>query len=579
MDVIDEFKKIIKKNDIYTVFQPIVSLKNGNIIGYEAFTRGPKDSKLHLPAELFNTAEKCNSLCDLESLCLNKSIASFNKIANNSLLFININPLVIQNFKEDFFIKHNISRESIVFELSKFSSLENFAVIKNLHKNYIKQDLKIALDSNFISCSLLYTLSETKPNFIKLNIDLIRNIDTDSTRQAILKSFVTLASSLNVQLIAEGVESKDELGILITLGVDACQGYFIQKPSKVISSVNNDVKKIILSYNKMLSGSIYSRTNCIGLIASKDATFSPDVSCSQIKDYLKTLDATGVCIVKDDIPIGLVMEHSLDSMLATQYGNAVFSRRPASLIMDTKALIVDFYDMLNDVSHEAMSRDNAKLYDNIIVTKKDKYYGIVSVKKLLDYTTMLEKNYARNLNPLTGLPGNSAINQSLNYLLTSEDEYCVLYFDLDNFKVYNDVYGFENGDKIIKFAADLINKYISSGFYHKSFFGHIGGDDFVAVLQTSLHDCTEICKKITSDFDMKVLSFFNETDISNGYIAASDRKGNNDIFPLTSLSIASLYGNFKEFNNAEEISEQISAIKKIVKTYNKSNFLIKNVKK
>lgn len=574
MDVIDEIKKILKKNDIYTIFQPIISLKNGSIVGYEAFARGPKDSKLHNPSELFAAAEKCNRLWDLETLCLNKSIASFKKFENNSLLFININPFVIQELHDDFFTSRNISPNSVVFELSKFTPLKNYTAIKNILTNYLTHEYKLALDSNYISCSLLYTLSETKPNFLKLNMKLIRNIDTDYTKQAIIKSFVTLATSLNIKLIAEGIESEEELKIMIALGIDACQGYFIQKPSKIFLDINSDAKKIILDYNKSLGSSIYSSTSYIGLIAAHDPPFPHETTCSQLKKFFKTSKTTGVSIVKDNVPLGLVMEHTLDSMLATQYGNAVFSRRPVSLIMDTKALIVDYYSLLNHVSQEAMSRDNEKLYDNIIVTQYGQYYGIVSVKKLLDSATMLEKNYARDLNPLSGLPGNSAINLLLNNLLTRGEAHCVLYFDLDNFKVYNDVYGFENGDKIIKFTADLIQEYINPDSFNESFVGHIGGDDFVAVLQAPFEDCTKVCTKLTTAFDEKVLYFFNETDREKGYLTSSDRKGNEDTFPLTSVSISSLYGNFDIFNSAEEISKYISEIKKIVKTKHKSNYLI-----
>lgn len=579
MDVIDELLKILKKNDIHTVFQPIISLKKGDIIGYEAFARGPKDSTLYHPAELFDTAKKCNKLLDLETLCLNKSIASFNKITDNSMLFININPFIIQKLEDDFFTKHNIRPETVVFELSKFIFLEDYVNLANILKNYLNHNYKIGIGNNFISYSLLYTLSETRPNFIKLNMDLIRNIDSDSTKQAIIKSFKTLAASLNIQLIAEGIENEEELRVLITLGIDAGQGYFIQKPSDVFSDIDNDIKKIIYNYNKMLNSSIYSQTNYIGLIAAKQPPFSPDISCSKLKNCFKESNITGVSIVKDDVPIGLVMEHCLNSMLATQYGNAVFSRRPVSLIMDTKALIVDYYKLLNEVSQNAMARDNEKLYDNIIVTKDNKYYGIVTVKKLLDYTTTLEKNYARELNPLTGLPGNCAINSSLNDLLTCDENCCILYFDLDNFKVYNDVYGFENGDKIIKFTSDLIKEHINSDFYNKSFIGHIGGDDFIAVLQYPLQKCTKLCEQITALFDMKVLDFFNKTDRKNGFIISSDRKGNKDTFPLTSISIACLYGNFNKFNSSEEISELISAVKKTVKIKKGSNYLVKNINK
>lgn len=574
MDIIDEFKKIIKKNDIDTVFQPIVSLKNAKIIGYEAFSRGPKDSHFHLPMELFSMAKKCNNLWALESLCLKKAIENFKPISDDHLLFLNINSSSISEHTNNLLGNEGKSNPSIIYEISKCSTIENYADFSSVLKNFINQKYKIALLDKVACNCMINMLSEVKPSFIKLDMELVRNINTSSLKQALVKALITLSENTNINLIAEGIETEDELKMLINLGIYAGQGYFIQKPSKKFNKLDNCVKQIILEHSNMLKDSLNSNKNHIGLIVSKEPAFSSTTSCAELKSYFSSSSSTGASIVKDDKPVGLVMQHSLDSVLATQYGNAVFSRRQVSLVMDATALIVDFYTSLHEVSQKAMSRENNKLYDNIIVTKDDKYYGIVTVKNMLDYTTLLEKNYARELNPLTGLPGNTTINSMLNELLTTKKACCVLYFDLDNFKVYNDTYGFENGDKILKFTAELIQSEVKSYFKNNSFVGHIGGDDFVSVIEAPLPNCTELCSDITKNFDEKIMDFFNEEDRNNGFIVSHDRKGNKDTFPLTSISIASLHGNFCKYQNAEEISKHISKIKTKVKKKCLSNFLI-----
>lgn len=584
MEDFDELKKILDTGNIATVFQPIVSLKDSEILGYEALSRGPKESPLFYPEKLFNVAENCNRLWDLEFLCRTKAIEKAAKIDKNKFLFLNVDPLMIKDekfekgFTKNFLAKHNISPESIIFEITERTAIEDYKSFTKVLNNYVEQGYKIAIDDTGAGYSGLKTIAETKPQYIKLDMSLIKDIDKDAFKQAIVKTFVTLSLATNMKIIAEGIETEKELEYLIKLGVYAGQGFFLQRPADTFLDIPESVKKLILKYNKILSNSSYFDKIYIGQIVTKEPAFNFNVPCSQLKIHFINSCATGACVLNGQLPIGLVMKHTLNSMLATQYGNAVFSRRPISLIMDSSPLIVDYYTSVGEVSNRAMDRENEKIYDYVIVTKDSKYYGIVTIKKLLEYTTMLERNYARELNPLTGLPGNMIIEKVLLDLLSYKRDFCVLYFDLDNFKAYNDTYGFENGDKILIFTANLIQDFIKTTFPYNSFIGHIGGDDFVSVIEAPFESCSELCKKIISSFDEKILNFFNEKDKANGYIIATDRKGHKDTFGLTSISIAGLHGNFDKFSSSEKVSKYISDIKKQVKKVKFSNYFVEKIK-
>ncbi|MNN01751.1 diguanylate cyclase [compost metagenome] len=297
-------------------------------------------------------------------------------------------------------------------------------------------------------------------------------------------------------------------------------------------------------------------------------------SCKSIKDYCDNNLLSGVVIVEDNIPKGLVMKYSLDSVLATQFGVAVFSKRPVRLIMDTNPLIIDYFTSVYDVSRISMTRKSDNIYDYIIITKNDKYYGVVTIQSLLDFTTQLEYNYARHLSPLTELPGNALIEKILSDSLRSNLFCCVLYLDLDNFKVYNDCYGFENGDKIIKYTAKLIERESHKLFSDKAFVGHIGGDDFICMFESSLEECNLLCENIISEFDLGVVNFFNEKDSKNKYIECYNRAGNKDIFPLTSISIGGFFGNINNFKNTEELAMFMSSMKKEAKKIEGSSYII-----
>ncbi len=105
--------------------------------------------------------------------------------------------------------------------------------------------------------------------------------------------------------------------------------------------------------------------------------------------------------------------------------------RPVSLLMDEVPLIVDYYTPINKVAELAMARENDHIYDTIIVTQGTKYYGIVTVKNLLQYAIQLERDHAKESNPLTGLPGNLIINRVLNDVISYKTQCVILYFDLD----------------------------------------------------------------------------------------------------------------------------------------------------
>lgn len=579
-----ELDRIIHSELITTVFQAIVSLKKGTVLGYEALSRGPEKSILYSPDNLFNAAARFNRIWDLELLCRKKAIKKAFKIDDSKLLFINVSPIVmndskfIKGFTKTFLLKHNISPESIIFEVTEKTSIKNYKNFREILSNYIDQGYKIAIDDAGSGYSGIVTIAETRPNYVKLDMDLIRNIDKDNFKQSIVKTFVDLSENTNIKLVAEGIETEAELNTLIKLGVYAGQGFFLQRPSETLSEIPKAVIDKIIHFNKNLNSYNEFKSHHIGQIVIKEPAFNSKTLCVKLKDYFIKTSATGACVVNEEnLPIGLVMEHTLDSKLAMQYGNAVFSKRSISLVMDDEPLVVDYYTAIDEVSKYAMERNSGKTYDYVIVIKESKYYGIVTIKKLLEYTTILERNYAKELNPLTGLPGNTIIDRVLKDTIFYGRKFCILYFDLNNFKIYNDTYGFENGDKIIKFTANSIQNHINSSIPYNSFVGHVGGDDFVCVVESSYENCIDMCKKFIEIFDKEILNFFNEKDRSNGYLIACDRKGDFDTFGLTSIAIAGIYGNFNDFSSSSEISKYMAVIKKEVKKQKQSACLIKNL--
>lgn len=172
----------------------------------------------------------------------------------------------------------------------------------------------------------------------------------------------------------------------------------------------------------------------------------------------------------------------------------------------------------------------------------------------------------RTISPLTGLPGNTQIQTELKRRMLRGERFVVLYLDLDNFKAYNDVYGFLKGDEIIKFTARTILKNVSNNAKTDLFVGHIGGDDFVTILGDET-GYEKICQDIISEFDSGVKYFFTEEDYKRGYLKIQNRKGKMEHFPITSISIGVVVADPDRFTNVLEIGEVGAQVKHIAKKY------------
>ena len=178
----------------------------------------------------------------------------------------------------------------------------------------------------------------------------------------------------------------------------------------------------------------------------------------------------------------------------------------------------------------------------------------------------------RRVSPLTGLPGNVQIQAEIKKYFVAKKNFAMIYIDLDNFKAYNDLYGFLKGDEIIKFTAKTIIKNINTAIYEESFVGHIGGDDFVAIVPETNYD--EICQNIIADFDTNILKYFADKDVEKGYMEVENRKGVLEQFPLTSISIGVVEVKKGRFANILEIGEAGAGVKHLAKTIQGSTYVI-----
>lgn len=279
------------------------------------------------------------------------------------------------------------------------------------------------------------------------------------------------------------------------------------------------------------------------------------------KIFNENSELQGIVVVNNDKPIGLITRTHFYQRIGTLYGYNLFMGRSVELLAKGFPLTVDYLQPITEVSKLAMERNPEDLYDYVIVTKDDKFLGIVSIQKLLMKLVEVQVEVASLLNPLTGLPGNHIIDNKLKGIM-EEDRYSIIYFDLDNFKAYNDTYGFKKGDQLLRAFADLLRRNLQRDGV---FLGHIGGDDFIAVQND--YDLQLICNQIINEFNSLIKQFYSPKHLAQQYIVTENREGKKDKISLVSLSIAIVTNQNLQFKDVEELVEYVAVVKKKCKAF------------
>ncbi|MEO0105766.1 MAG: EAL domain-containing protein [candidate division WOR-3 bacterium] len=244
-ELYSELMKMLDNKAIYTVYQPIFNLRDGTIYGYEALSRGPKDSFFEDPDTIFTFAARYELLPKVEELCLYNAIREASKLNSNSLIFLNITPdqipRLLDNHFVDFLSECRVKDNRVVIEITEKFAIPHYGTYQEILVRTKGRGLKIALDDVGVGYSTLERISEIGPDYLKYDRTLVRDIDKNLIRQELIKSFVNFANRINSTIIAEGIENENELEFLKDLGIKYGQGFYLCRPKPV-----NELNKIKL---------------------------------------------------------------------------------------------------------------------------------------------------------------------------------------------------------------------------------------------------------------------------------------------------------------------------------------------
>lgn len=526
-------ESIIHHRSLHPTFQAIACLQNQTIYGYEGLIRGPKQTPLHSPTMLFEAAQRCGLLSELDLLCREMLLQQFARLNLQGRLFLNMDPrTLIQEEQQEtlprLLKETGIDGSRLVIEITENHPIEDIPRMRKILEQLGHWGIRYALDDLGTGYSGLKVWSQLKPDMVKIDRHFIHNVDEDPTKQQFIRTILEMATAMGSEVITEGVETVEEYAILRKLGVKLVQGYYFARPEAAPPSE--------------LSSSLF-RQECRPLedleAPTIESLLRPAVSVAEHTTVMAVgemftdmPELESIVVVHDDEVLGIVLKKDFMNVYAILYGKELYGREPIMKFMKKNILKMDKNLSLEDASYRLTT--SLDLYtEEFLLLENGKLLGRGLLIDLLHEITTVRVRLARYANPLTMLPGNVPIQRQLQALIQTNQEFTICYFDLDNFKPFNDIFGFSKGDEAILLVAELLQENTDPG---KTFIGHIGGDDFVLIFWDQAW--LDTVHSILEQFDRRVTSFYHGK--SESPILAKDRQGHLCSYSRMSLSVGAV---------------------------------------
>ncbi|MET0265220.1 MAG: GGDEF domain-containing protein [Duganella sp.] len=566
--------EIIARRQLQPLFQPIIHMHSGDIIAYEGLIRGPSDSPLHAPLNLFKVARACGLTVEVEHLCRQVTLERFAELDLPGKLFLNVSPecLLQRNPQPQHqhgdtleYIEHlGIQPDRVIIELTENQPTYDYALMREAVRHYRQMGFQIAIDDLGEGFSSLRLWSELRPEYVKIDMHFIQGINNDAVKLQFVRSIQEIAEKSHTRVIAEGIENQAELLVLRDVGVAYGQGYHLGRPhaaparsapAEVVKALSrNGVAVYPQRAADRHAASVFKLLHRVPAVA-------PGMSNNEVYErFLQDPKLLIIPVVEHDQPLGLISRFDMIDHFARPYQRELYGKKSCKQFMDATALVADKDASLQELSFRMAQAEAHHLYNGFIITEQGRYLGLGTGHDLMREITQMQIHAARYANPLTQLPGNVPINEHIDRLLESGARFWVCYVDLDHFKPFNDVYGYRRGDDVIQLTGNLLRNRCDAD---RDFVGHIGGDDFMVLFQSE--DWELRCERILADFARGVEDFYSIEDRERGGYLSEDRQGKKVFYALMSLSVGAIRVDPHQYYTHHQIATAAAESKKQAK--------------
>ena len=578
------FLEIIVNRQLTAQFQPIVNLKDGQVFGYEALIRGPKGGVLRRPGMMFHAADKARMVAWYDIACIEQIFAQaaqmgFGKtVAKRRLLFVNMDAegLAYLELQDrtlgEVAAQFGLSPAGIVLEVTERQAVEEFPRLARYLMILREEGFRIAIDDAGAGYSSLQAIAELRPDFVKISRDLVKELDANGARRALISALVDYARRVGTLVLAEGAETRDELAHLIDLGVPLGQGYLMGKPADDFRGVPRDTREFIQERVRLREHSQTGRRVSLDGIASHRQALplhTPLIVIAQ--KFARHSEWTSVVLEEDGYVRGLIMRDQIAFALNTSGKAESYLCPPDALAsgwMQSRFLMVDEKMPLEAAALLVAARNEIPLGNDLVVTRDgNRYAGTVSVRNLLSAVTELETVRLHTTDSLTGLPSCVALEQEVRERLNSGELFTLIRADILQFEAFNRCYGTAAGDSLLRAWAQRLRKISQTQGNSNDFLAHCGGDDFY--LLTSADKDDALCAAIHAAFST-LCGEVHLPEHREKQKMEMEENGTLKHFPLIRLTLACISNHSRKYAETSAFLGQCEPLIKSARRQNKA---------
>ncbi|CAM8657781.1 GGDEF domain [Comamonadaceae bacterium] len=553
---------VLQNKSLYPVFQPIVKLDDGSVYAHEALIRGPQGTALHTPDALLRAADEEGLGYAFETACVRATLRSWGRMQTAGRLFVNVSAEALITAYEgrgkqgllEWIQDFHVTPRMLVLEITEHERVDNMDRLAEVVQEVRAAGLALALDDFGDGRSSLRLWSQIKPEVVKIDKYFTRNISAHGDKLKTIQALQHIATIFGTALVAEGIETAEDLRVLRDVGIEYGQGYFLGRPDAVPLQWLPALPKQVLQERQVAVFPELGRLSQGGHLRSLSLVRAPTVSPETHNDTLarifldhSTLHA--VAVVEGERPVGIINRAHFMNEYSKLYYREVWGRKPCVVHANMEPRLIEREHSVDELVGILTSQDQRYLSDGFIATDNGRYVGIGTGDQLVRSVTETRIEAARHANPLTFLPGNIPITQHIERLLKKQACFVACYADLNHFKPYNDYYGYWRGDEMIRLLARIAMEQCDA---QRDFLGHVGGDDFILLFQSE--DWRARCERLVAEFGERARALFDENARQAGGIEAEDRHGVRRFFPCTTLSIGAVVVDGHQFTRAEDVA-------------------------
>jgi diguanylate cyclase (GGDEF)-like protein len=559
---------------IYPVFQPIVALSEGAIYAHESLIRGPQGTLLHSPDALMAAAAREKLNFEFESQCVSVALERWGALQEPGRLFVNISAeVLVQVMKQcgtdcllHMIQQFGVLPRLLVLEITEHERVSDMDGLADVVSQVRATGVSLALDDFGDGRSSLRLWSQLKPEIVKIDKYFTKDISRHADKVKTIQALQQIAAIFDTALVAEGIETEDDLRVLRDLGIAYGQGYFLGRPALAPLGQVGAAAHAALQDRRVAIYPEMRRSTTSGQLKQISAVAAPAVALNTTNDALAAIflgqpDLHAVAVIDHDCPVGIINRARFLNEYTKLYYRELCGGKSCAGHINAAPRLIERNHNVDELIGILTSNDQRYLSDGFIVTENGRYAGLGTGDQLVRSVMETRIEAARHANPLTFLPGNIPISQHIERLLAARAPFVACYADLNNFKPFNDQYGYWRGDEMIRLVARLAQAHCDP---LRDFVGHVGGDDFIILYQST--DWEFQCYRIVEEFAQAAVELFDLTAREAGGIEAEDRHGVLRFFPLTTISIGAVNVVPGLFSKAEQVASEAARAKHDAKT-------------